>query len=102
MSIYKIFKKNPSRLKFLTPISENSKSRVAKLMFCEDAIVSYNEDFKMYFETAQSSRIYIGEDLECRNAETNEIENIGKLVDIQYDEYSGYLFIFDNIDGKEG
>jgi len=95
MLTYKIFKKNPSRLKMLTPLSPNNKLKVGKLTNCDDAFIGYNEDGEMFLEMAQCPRIYIGMVMDCRNVATNQVEVIGKLVDLQYDEYSGYLFIFE-------
>lgn len=100
MALYKIFKKNPSRFKFLTPLSPSNKLKVAKVVHCNDILVNYDEDIKMYFESAQSSRIYVGENVIGRDEETNELVDLGVLVDIQYDEFSGYLFIFNPPNGQ--
>ena len=48
----------------------------------------------MFLEIAQSPRIYVGMELRCKNMDTNSYEDLGKLVDIQYREDSGFLFIF--------
>lgn len=95
MPTYKIFKKNPSRLKMLIPLSPTNKLKVGKLINCDNAFIGYNEDCEMFLEMAQCPRIYIGIIMECRNVENNDIETLGKLVDLQYDESNGYLFIFE-------
>lgn len=95
MPIYKIFRKNPSRLKMLTPLNENNKLKIGKLFNNDETHIGYNEDEEMYIEIAQCPRIYVGMEMECRNLETKQTELIGKLVDLQYDENSGYLFVFE-------
>ena len=95
MSKYKLFKKTSNYLKFLTPLQDNSKSRVAKVLTNDDRMyIGYNEDEEMFLEIAQCPRIYVGMDLRCKNIDTNSYEDLGKLVDIQYREDSGFLFIF--------
>ena len=95
MSKYKLFKKTENYLKFLTPLQDNSKSRVAKVLTRDDKMyIGYNEEDEMFLEIAQCPRIYVGMDLRCKNMDTNSYEDLGKLVDIQYREDSGFLFIF--------
>jgi len=95
MATYKLFKKTENYLKFLSPLQENSKSRCAKVITTDDkAFIGYNEDEEMFFEMGYCPRIYVGMELRCKNMDTNEYEEIGKLVDIQYREDSGFLFIF--------
>ena len=95
MSKYKLFKKTENYLKFLTPLQSNSKSRVAKVLTNDDKMyIGYNENEEMFLEIAQCPRIYVGMELRCKNMDTNQYEDLGKLVDIQYREDSGFLFIF--------
>jgi len=95
MSKYKLFKKTENYLKFLIPLQNDSKSKVAKVLTNDDKIyIGYNEDEEMFLEIAQCPRIYVGMDLRCKNTDTNSYEDLGKLVDIQYREDSGFLFIF--------
>ena len=95
MSKYKLFKKTSNYLKFLTPLQDNSKLKVAKVIAGNDRMyIGYNEDEEMFLEIAQCPRIYVGMELRCKNMDTNSYEDLGKLVDIQYREDSGFLFIF--------
>ena len=95
MSKYKLFKKTENYLKFLTPLNDNPKSKVAKVLTNDDKMyIGYNEDEEMFLEIAQCPRIYVGMDLRCKNIDTNSYEDLGKLVDIQYREDSGFLFVF--------
>ena len=95
MSKYKLFKKTENYLKFLTPLQNDSKSRVAKVLTNDDKMyIGYNEDEEMFLEIAQCPRIYVGMELRCKNMDTNSYEDLGKLVDIQYSDASGFLFIF--------
>ena len=95
MSKYKLFKKTENYLKFLTPLQDNSKSRVAKVLTNDDRMyIGYNEDEEMFLEISQCPRIYVGMELRCKNIDTNQYEDLGKLFDIQYREDSGFLFIF--------
>ena len=95
MSKYKLFKKTENYLKFLTPLRDNSKSRVAKVLANDDRMyIGYNEDEEMFLEISQCPRIYVGMELRCKNMDTNSYEDLGKLFDIQYREDSGFLFIF--------
>lgn len=95
MTTYKIFKKHNSKLKKLTPMSESNKLICCKLIDVDNPVIRYNDDAEMYLEMDQCPRIYIGMVMNCKNIETNQYEVIGKLVDIQYDETSGYLFVFE-------
>lgn len=95
MSKYKLFKKTSNYLKFLTPLNPDSKLRCAKVISSDDKVyIGYNEEDEMFLEIAQCPRIYIGMELRCKNMDTNSYEDLGKLVDIQYREDSGFLFIF--------
>ena len=95
MSKYKLFKKTSNYLKFLTPLQENSKLKVAKVIAGNDRMyIGYNEDEEMFLEIAQCPRIYVGMELRCKNVDTNQYEDLGRLVDIQYREDSGFLFVF--------
>lgn len=98
MSKYKLFKKTENYLKFLTPLQDNSKSRVAKVLTRDDKMyIGYNEEDEMFLEIAQCPRIYVGMELRCKNVDTNQYEDLGKLVDIQYREDSGFLLVFQMI-----
>lgn len=94
MITYKIFKKNPSLLKQLKSLSEKNEFNVYKLINSDETFIGYNDDNEKFIEISQCPRMYIGTIISCKNVETNKIEEIGKLVDIQYDENIGYLFIF--------
>lgn len=100
MPVYKIFRKNPARLKTLKSMNENSELTVCRLLHCDDAFIGYNEEGDMFLEMAQCPRLYVGMLLDLRNAETNVVETLGELVDIQHDESMGYLLIMQY--GKEG
>ena len=101
MSQYKLFKKSNSFLKFLTPLNDSNTLRVAKLI-TPDTVIQGDSDRdedgnsppEMYIEIAQCPRIYVGMEINCKNVETGKYEEIGKLIDIQYDDSVGYLFIF--------
>jgi len=95
MTTYKIFKKNPSKLRLLTPLSESNKLKVCKLIDYDDTYIGYNEDEEMFIEISQCPRIYLGMIMSCKNLDTKQTEELGKLVDLQYDESSGYLFVFE-------
>ena len=56
--------------------------------------IGYNENEEMFLEIAQCPRIYVGMELRSNYMDTNSYEDLGKLVDIQYREDSGFLFIF--------
>ena len=94
MTTYRIFKKSNNFLTFLTPIDGTNKLKVAKLISSDTVNVGYNEDGEMYIDIAQCPRIYLGMEPRCKNIDTKEYEDLGELVDLQYDESSGYLFIF--------
>ena len=95
MSKYKLFKKTSNYLKFLTPLQDNSKSRVAKVLTNGDKMyIGYNEDNEMFLEIDQCPRIYVGMELRCKNVDTNQYEDLGRLIDILYREDSGFLFVF--------
>jgi hypothetical protein len=94
MKSYKIFKKNSSKLVMLTPLSKENKLQCAKLITDDDVIVGYNEDGEMYIEISQCPRIYLGMILNCKDLSNGKYEEIGSLIDIQYNEDIGYMFIF--------
>ena len=94
MVTYRIFKKSDNLLTFLTPLNTNNKLRVAKLISNDTINLGYNDDGEMYIDIAQCPRIYLGMEPRCKNLETKQYEELGELVDIQYDESTGYLFIF--------
>ena len=81
-------------------MNENSELTVCRLLHCDDAFIGYNEEGDMFLEMAQCPRLYVGMRLDLRNEETNIVEPVGDLVDIQYDESMGYLLILQY--GKEG
>ena len=94
MATYRIFKRNRSLLKMLTPMSESNKLKCAKLITSEDAYIGYNEDNEQFIEIYGCPRLYLGMIMDCKNIEENKYEVIGELVGLQYDECSGYLFVF--------
>ena len=101
MEKYKIFKKSDSFLKFLTPVNGDSQLRVAKLV-TESApiIIGYNDNEEKFIEINTCPRIYIGMHLNCKNVKTKEKEYLGKLIDLEFREGVGYLFIFEKHESK--
>lgn len=95
MNEYKVFKKNSSIFKMLTPLSGDNKLKVAKLITEDPVIISYDHDEVMFLEIAQCPRIYLGMQPECKNIKTNQYEVLGTIVDFQYDESSGYLAVME-------
>lgn len=94
MATYRIFRRNGSKLKMLSPLSENNTLKCAKLITQEDAFIGYNEDGEQFIEIHGCPRIYLGMIMDCKNLEENKYEVLGELIDLQYDECSGYLFVF--------
>jgi len=99
MNTYKLFKKNNSYLKFLTPLKEDNKFKVAKLVSNDsitigDVNVEDCTHPQKYIEIAQCPKIIVGNNIHCKNIEADKYEDIGKLLDIQYNVDSGYLFVF--------
>jgi len=96
MKKYKLFKSTENYIKFLTPLNPNSKFKVAKVISeANNMGIGYSEDGIMFFEIDFCPKIFIDTSLTLKNIELNKYENVGKLVDIQWDESSGYLFIFE-------
>lgn len=92
--MYKIFKKNNTLLKFLKPLSDNSSTKLAKMITDNDIRILYDEEDKMYMEVNECPRLYIGMLIVGKNLETNKKEEIGQLIDIQYNDDIGYLLVF--------
>lgn len=74
-------------------MNPESKLTVCRLLHCDDAFIGYDENADMFLEMAQCPRLYVGMSLDLRNEDTGIVESLGDLVDIQYDESMGYLFI---------
>ena len=94
MPTYRIFKRNSSRLKMLTPLADTNVLKCAKLVTNEDVTIGYDNDCDKFLEIHKCPRIYLGMIMECKNMEDGSYDNLGELVDLQYSEGSGYLFIF--------
>ena len=92
--MYRLFKKSNNFLSFLTPINSLNKLKVAKLISKDTVNIGYSDDGEMYIDIAQCPRIFLGMEPRCKNMDTGQYEELGELIDIQYDESSGYLFVF--------
>lgn len=101
METYKIFKKSNNFLTFLTPLNENNKHLCAKLVTDNDIFIGYNDEEEMFIEIAQCPRIYPGMKFSCKNINSKKYEDLGELVDLQWNENQGYLFIFKKDELKE-
>ena len=78
----------------LTPMSDKNTLKCGKLITQEDVFIGYNDDCEQFIEIHGCPRIYLGVVMDCKNLDENRYEVIGKLIDLQYDECSGYLFVF--------
>ena len=94
--MYKLFKKNESKLKFLLPLNIDNKMNVAKLITESNVNIGYSEDGIKFIEINQCPKLKIGDELICKNLESNINESIGRLIDIDFNEDLGYLLVFKN------
>jgi hypothetical protein len=78
----------------LTPMLESNTLKCGKLITDEDVYIGYNDDCEQFIEIYGCPRIYLGMVMDCKNLEENRYEVLGELIDLQYDECSGYLFVF--------
>ena len=103
MNSYKLFKRNESVIKFLIPNSLDNKLSVAKLITeSTPVMIGYKEkndedteSERKYLEIFQCPRIYIGDKLNCKNVETGVHEYLGEIVDFDFRDGIGFLFIFE-------
>ena len=103
MNSYRLFKKNESAIKFLIPNSIDNKLSVAKLITeSSPVLIGYKEkgdaiedSERKFLEIFSCPRIYVGDLLNCRNTKTGLYEHIGEVVDFDFRDGVGFLFIFE-------
>ena len=78
----------------LTPMLESNTMKCGKLITQEEVFIGYNEDGNKFIEIHGCPRLYLGMIMECKNLNENKYAVLGELIDLQYDECSGYLFVF--------